>query len=138
MIGRAKVRSGAAAIWALLVLAAVSALSAAAIGQVVIARRQIDAYQNQIQAEWLARSGYELAVARILADPGYTGETITPIKGGAVKIVVRKEAGANAPYVVESEARYSAGERHSVVRTVRRTVKRIASADGVSVEPAGS
>lgn len=138
MIDRASRRPGAAAIWALLVLAAVSALSAATIGQVAIARRQVDAYQNQIQAEWLARSGYELAVARILADPGYVGETVTPIKGAEVKIVVRKQAGENGPYVVESEARYSAGERHTVVRSVRQAVKRIVSADGVRVEPVSS
>jgi hypothetical protein len=130
-------RPGAASIWALVVLAVVSAMSVAAVGQFAAARRQVDAHGHQIQADWLARAGYELAVARVLADPtGYTGETVTPIPAGEVKIVVRKDPDVKDVYRIESQARYPAGERGAVVQTVRRSFKRIDGPQGVRIEPA--
>jgi type II secretory pathway pseudopilin PulG len=130
-------RSGAAAIWVLVVLAVVAAVSVAATGRFVLARREADAYRNCLQAEWLARSGYELAVGKLIATPdGYTGETATPIPNGEVKIVVGKETAAKEVYRVECTARYPAGDRAAVVRTVTRTVKRTDAAGRASIAPA--
>ena len=128
-------RKGVAAVWALVVLAVVSAMSAAAVGQFAIARRQVDVHRNQLQAEWLARSGYELAVARILADPKeYTGETVTPIPKGDVKISVKKDSEMNGGFKVECEARYPVGEKGMVIRTAHHVVKRVAGPNGVQIK----
>jgi hypothetical protein len=119
------------------VLAVVAAVSVAATGRFVLARREADAYRNRLQAEWLARSGYELAVGKLLANPdGYTGETATPIPNGEVKIVVGKETVGKDVYRVECTARYPAGDRAAVVRTVTRTVKRTDDAGRARIEPA--
>jgi len=117
-------RRGAAIVWVLVVLAVVSVFSAASLARFVACRRQLDIAQNRVQAEWLARSGYELAVGRLLADPdGYTGETTTLIPGGQVKIIVKKDPDKNGVYRVDSEARYTTYPG-VVVFTVRRTLKR--------------
>jgi hypothetical protein len=130
-------RPGIAAIWLLVVLAALSMLSAAVVGQLSAARRQVDAHRNRLEAEWLARAGYELAVAHLLAEPnGYTGETVKPIPGGEVKIVVRKEPGDNGPYKVDCEARYPVGERNVVVKVVQRACKRVEGPGGARIEAA--
>ena len=123
--------------YALVVLAVVTAMSAAAIGQFIAARRQIDAHRNRLQADWLARAGYEIAVAKLLMDPdAYTGETVKPIAGGEVKIVVKPDAAKKGVYHIESEAHYLAGERGAVVRIVRRTLEKVESPEGVRIEAA--
>jgi hypothetical protein len=131
-------RPGVAAVWALVVLAAVSAISAAAVGQFSVARRQVDMHRKQIQADWLARSGYELAVARLLADPkGLADETVMLIPKGEVKITVRTVPKNDSAFRIESQAHYPVGERGVVVRTIQRTVKRVEGPKGIRVEPAG-
>ncbi|OWK47004.1 hypothetical protein [Fimbriiglobus ruber] len=128
-------RRGVATIWALVVLSVVSVFSAVAVTRFVAVRRQLDAHRNRLQADWLARAGYELAVARVLSNPeGYAGESVALIPGSEVKITVRKEPGTDGGYRVDSEARYPAGGRETVVRTIHRAVKRVVEPKGVRVE----
>lgn len=129
-------RRGITAVWALVVVAVVSALSMAAVVQFASARRQTDRYRNSVQAEWLARAGYELAVARLLIRPdGYTGETATPAPEGEVKITVRADPAAKGVYRVECEAHYPA-EGRGVVARLERTVRRTEEdAQGSRIEP---
>ena len=125
-------RCGVAAVWALVVLAVVATVSAALVGRFAATRRQVDAYRNRTQAEALARAGYELAVARLLTKPDDLAETATPIPGGEVKVVAKKDAGG--VYRVASVARYAPDGAPAVALTVSRAVKRVESPDGVRVE----
>src|SRR5215212_5186987 len=86
-------RSGAAIMWALVVLAVLAVTTATAAWQFGAARRGLAWRHDRLQAEWLARSGCELAAARLLAGPAdYTGETVEPIPDAKVVIVVEKDA----------------------------------------------
>ena len=154
--GRA--RSGGVAIWVLLVIAVVSGFSAVAVIRTASTRKQLELNRNRLQADWLARSGYEIAVGRLLAKPdGYTGETVQLIAGSEVKIVVKKGFGKKEDgkkddkkddkkkegdkkdaddagiFRVECEARYPVGPQ-VVVISLRRTLKRIEGPQGARIE----
>jgi len=118
-------RRALAAIWALVVLAVVTTVSAAAIAQIVAARRQIDGHRHRLQADWLAQSGFEIATAGILADPeSYTGEAATLIPHGEIKIVVARDATDGDTFKIEVTARYPADDPTAAVSHVRRPFKR--------------
>lgn len=110
---------GVAAVWTIVVLATVTALSAAAARQIASLRRATDAREAHLQAVWLARSGVELAVAKLAADAAYTGETVRPVPGGECRIAVRKVADG---FAVTCEARYANG-LSATAHTETRTVK---------------
>lgn len=129
-------RGGIAAVWALVVVAMVTALAAAAAARLVAARKQTDSYRNRAQAEWLARAGHELAVARLLATPdGYTGETATPTPGGEVTVVVRPDPARKGVYRVECEAKLTVNGTATAAR-LDRTVERTTGPDGPRIAPA--
>ena len=129
-------RRGVGSIWALVVLSVVSALSVAAVARFSAARREIDHARHRAQAEWLARSGYELAVAKILAKPdGYPGETLAPIPASELKIAVTTDPKDPALYTVVSTARYPLGDAKAAVQTVRRAVRRVETPAGVRLDP---
>jgi hypothetical protein len=129
-------RRGAAAVWALVVLAVLTTVTAVAVKEFTATRRALDAREARAQAEWLARSGCELAVARLLADPtGYDGEVGSPVPGSEVRVTVTKAA--EDTYRVECQAAYPAAGRGTVVRVVGRTVKRVGGTDAPRVEVVG-
>jgi hypothetical protein len=100
-------RSGIAVLWALVVLSVLGVTSATAAWHFVAARRVLDGRLNKVQALWLARSGAELAAARLLAHPDdYTGEVVEPIPESHVRIAVEKAPGRPDAYVIRCEARY--------------------------------
>jgi hypothetical protein len=128
-------RPGSAAIWVLVVLAFVSTMSLTAVGRFGNARHALDAYTHRTQAEWLARSGVELAAARLLAGPdGYAGETVKPLPRSEVRIVVRKDLTERDVYRVECEARYPTDVTGVVVRSVSRSLKRVDGPKGARIE----
>jgi hypothetical protein len=130
-----RARTGAAAMWTMLVIAVVTVMMAATFAQFTSARRQVDAYQQRIQCEWLARTGYEIAVAKVLTDPnGYVGETLTPIANGEIKIVVRRDPENRDVYHVTSEASYPLGAKQGHKMSIRRSFKRFAGPDGDRIE----
>ncbi|HYH65820.1 MAG TPA: hypothetical protein VD866_14070 [Urbifossiella sp.] len=131
---RAVGRRGVAAVWALVVVAVVSGLTAAAAARMYAARRHAASHRDRVQAEWLARAGYELAVDRLLAADGYTGETATPIPGGEVTVEVRPDPNAKGVYRVTSAARFPTTGR-AVAAQVERAVRRADGPDGVRVTP---
>jgi hypothetical protein len=131
---RASRRSGVAAVWTLVVMTVVAAMGMVATVRFASLRKQVDADRNRVQALWLARSGLELASDRLLANPdGYTGETVSPIPGGEIKIVVRKHPTRADVYQVESEARYRVGLT-VLVQSDRRAVKVQKNAAGTRLE----
>jgi hypothetical protein len=100
-------RSGIAVIWVLIIFTVLAATSAAAAWQFSTCRRMLERRQNRVQVLWLARSGAELAAARLLAEPdGYTGETVAPIAESRVRITVEKDAARANTYKVRCEAQY--------------------------------
>src|SRR5918911_63539 len=91
-------RRGVALLAALVTLSLVSVVLVAVSWQITANRRLAERRQHQLQADWLARAGVELAVGRLLADPDkYTGESVELLPRSQVRIQVQKEPGvANA------------------------------------------
>lgn len=131
---RRRPRSGAAMIWALIVLSVLGVTSAMAAKQVAMTRRALDLRQNRLQAVWLARGGAELAAARLLAGGDYAGESVEPIPEGQVRITVEKDRDKPDAYRVRCEARYPAGDRREVSVALTRTATRRTDGGKVSVE----
>ena len=128
-------RAGAAAIWALVVLSVLTVVMTIITWQSIAGLRLAERRQNQLQADWLARSGVELAAARLLAGPdGYQGETVEPLPRARVRIEVKTKDGAPGLYHVTCEARYPADDKAVVVRSVARTFRRVAEKDRVRLE----
>ena len=128
-------RSGLALLWALIVLTVLGATTAAACWQFAAARRALEARQNRLQALWLARSGVEIAAARLLTDPdGYTGELVEPIPEAQVRITVQKDPDRPDTYQIRCEARYPASGSGSVERLVTRTATRRTDPSGPRIE----
>lgn len=131
---RRPVRSGAAAVWALVVLTLVSGFAVVAATRAAQTRKKVDHEHALAQATWLARSGIELAIDRLLANPdGYSGETVSPVKGGEVQIAVRKHPEKADHYEIESKGRFGSGA-DGVLQTGRRTVKLQKQAGGSRAE----
>ena len=131
---RSSARSGIAAFWALVVIAVVSAAAMAATLQFANLRKQVDADRNRTQAQWLARSGVEVAADHLLANPeGYTGETVSLFPGGDIKITVRKNMKKDDVYRVESEGRFHDGSKVIAI-TDRRLLKVQKNDQGTRVE----
>lgn len=161
-------RPGVAAVWMLVVLAILSAVVMTTTWQHLAARRTLDQRFKQLQADWLARAGVELAAERLLTKPGdYSGETVAPLPGSQVRITVRSEpflpfvgsqivglsgsapgallgaAGLNTKpassgFVVTSEARYRADEPLVVVRSLSARFQRLVEGDRVHLKRSDS
>src|SRR4051794_32206460 len=119
MGSRSSARSGAALLWALVILAVLAVTSATSAWQFGAPRRTLAIRQNRLQTVWLARSGCELAAARLAADPTvYTGETVAPIEDAEVKITIEKDAEKPETFRVRCEANYPVDQRGTVSRVV--------------------
>ena len=127
-------RRGLAAIWALVVLAVITVLMTLITWQSLAGLRQADRRDHQLQAEWLARSGLELAAARLLAAADFKGETLEPVPRSRVTISVETKPDAPGLFRVTSEARYPVEGRLSVVRTATREFRRVADKERTRVE----
>jgi len=68
-------RRGLTLVPALVCLVVASLLCAALIKKAHTQRELVRSAEHQVQAEWLAESGLERAVARLAADRAYPGET---------------------------------------------------------------
>ncbi len=131
---RPLVRSGAAAVWALAVLTLVSGFTVVAATRAAQTRKKVDREQALAQAVWLARSGIELAIDRLMANPeGYSGETVSPVRGGEIQVVVRKHLKKADVYEIESKGRFRSGV-DNVLQSSHRTVKLQREASGARVE----
>jgi hypothetical protein len=118
-------RRGGVLLVAVVALAIVAVVMAAITWQCLAARRLVEHRQQQLQAEWLARAGVELAADRLLTDPaGYRGESVEPIPGAWVRIEVRADPAAADVFRVTSEARFPADGRGAVLRSATRSFRR--------------
>jgi type II secretory pathway pseudopilin PulG len=117
-------RSGAAMLWALVVLAVLGVTTAMAVSQFGAVRRGLDRRQNKLQAQWLARAGCEVAVSRLLAQPDYTGEVLAPIADAQVRIVVAKDVTKPDTFHIRCDADYPIDQRGMVSQAAMRVVTR--------------
>lgn len=128
-------RSGAALLWALVVLGVLSVTSATAVWQIGAARRGLNLRQNRLQTVWLARSGCELAASRLLADPAdYRGETLEPVPESRVRVTVEKDPTQPGTFRVRSEATFPVGDRNEVARSLTRRIAIRAEGDRKRIE----
>jgi type II secretory pathway component PulK len=118
-------RRGATLIAVLVVLSVVS-ITAVAVGWQLVANRRHDSVRrNQMQAVWLAQSGVELAIDRLLSDPAkYRGETVDLLSQGQVRIKIEREPGPVQLFTIVSEARYPMEAPTPVARSITRLVRR--------------
>lgn len=127
-------RTGAALMWTLVVLSVLTVTSGVAVREFLMVRGQTAHRRHRIQAEWLARSGVELAAARLLADDGFAGEAVEPIANGPVRIVVSKDAGKPGSYQIRCDATYPADDPRPIRVTLTRTATRRTDGKKVTVD----
>jgi type II secretory pathway pseudopilin PulG len=129
-------RNAVATMWMLVVLSVLTVLIATMTWQILASRRWLDRRQNQIQSEWLARAGLELAATRLLMSnsAGYAGESLQLIPDSEIRLHVQKESDSPNTYSVTSEARYPTDSKSLVVRSVTRRLRLVREKEQVRVE----
>jgi type II secretory pathway pseudopilin PulG len=99
---------------AVLVCLIIVTLVAGAVLKVALSQRdQTRAAEQRLQAEWLAEAGIQRALARLAAEPGYTGETweipprdLDSVDGAQVAITVARAPGDGRKRDVRVHADY--------------------------------
>ncbi len=128
-------RRGVALIWALVVMTLLTVLIGTLIAQIRASRRQLDRRQNQLQVEWLARAGMELAAARLLSKPGgYKDESVELIEHSQVRIEVKGEKDSLDTYQVTSHAHFPSNSPETVELSLARRFRRKIEKDRVHLE----
>jgi hypothetical protein len=128
-------RRGSTLFIAVAALALVAVVMAAVCSQCMASRRLLERRHKQLQADWLARSGVELAADRLLTAPaGYQGETAEPILGARVRIEVSGDSGTDNVFHVTCEARYAGDCGDAVLRWARRSFRRTTRDNQVHLE----
>ena len=121
-------RQGVALVMALVVMAILAVILTVVTRQIVSQRHTLHHRHRQLQAEWLARAGVELAAARLLEDPtAFAQENHDLLPDAMVRIVVEK-AGQDM-YTVTVEAELGPKDEALMVRTSRSRFRR-AESDG--------
>jgi len=128
-------RKGAALMGVLIAIAIVSMILTAITWQNVANRKLVQRRQHQLQSAWLARSGVETAIARLLKDPAYKGETIKSMQSSRVKITVVPQKDEADIFHITSEARFPDHPSEAVVRSAERRFRRITEGNKVRLEP---
>jgi hypothetical protein len=110
-------RPGVACILAVAILAILAIIMATVFAQGLRGRRMGDRRNEQLQTLWLARSGVEVAIARLLEEPLYTGGDIRPVPNSVITVKVHRHGDR---YAVASEARYAVESSAPLVRRLKR------------------
>jgi hypothetical protein len=125
-------RPGAALMMVVVILMIFSVLMVSITWKLVTHHRMLEHRSQQQQSLWLARSGLEMAAARLLADPKYRGQTMEPVPLGEVRVTVVPDKKSPDVYQVTSEARFPKDLREPVVRELTRRYRRVA--DGSTIK----
>ena len=126
-------RRGVALVMALVAMAALTMILSVVTAQVVSQRQVIRQRHRQLQADWLARAGVELAIARLLTKPaGFSEEKQNLLPDSKVRIVVEKSD--QNLYAVTVEAERGAKEEAPMVRTAGGRFRWIDNGDDVRLE----
>jgi hypothetical protein len=116
-------RKGIAVVMALVVMATLAIILSVVTMQIVSQRQMIHQRHRQLQADWLARAGVELAASRLLNNASaFSEEKQDLLPDATVRIVVEK-AGEDL-YAVTVEAELGAKEEALMVRTASRRFRR--------------
>jgi Tfp pilus assembly protein PilX len=122
-------RRGTFLIVALICLAVATALIGTILSLVETERRQVLEHQLRLQAEWLAESALDRAVASLRADSAYTGEAwavesseLGGADPGLVTIRVDSSPDRKHLRVVRAEAVYPVGSMQPIRRTRQTTI----------------
>src|SRR5262249_34257895 len=119
-------REGGAFVIIIATLALISAVMATTAWQMTASRRVLERRQAELQADWLARAGMEIAVAHLLSSPEqYRGESVEMIPHSQVHIEVAAVGNSAGEFQVVSEARYPTDSARPVTRSVRHRVRRV-------------
>jgi type II secretory pathway pseudopilin PulG len=122
-------RAGLALVTALVVMAALAVILAVVGAQIVAQRQMVNQRHRQLEAQWLARAGVELAAARLLEKPdAFTEEKREQLSDSKVRIVVEK-LGQDL-YAITAEAEVGPPDEPTVIRTATALFRRTDS-DGV-------
>ena len=111
-------------VFALVVLAVIGVLLSESARNAIAIRRMLETRQNQLQSAWLARSGVELAAARLIESSKYQGEVIELIPNGSVRITIENKSEAGDQYAIKCEAHFPATGPDSMMVTAERTFRR--------------
>jgi hypothetical protein len=122
-------RRGITLILALVLMATLTVIFAVLTMEVVSQHRMLAARQRQLQANWLARSGVELAVARLMEKPDAYSEVNKDLLPDAFVRIEVKEAEKDT-YVVTVDVRLGEEDERPVAATISRRFRRTES-DGV-------
>jgi type II secretory pathway component PulK len=116
-------RQGFALVVALVVMAVLSVLLSVVTVQVVSQRKLLVQRQRQLQAEWLARAGVEIAAARLLEKPeAFSDDKVKLLDDAKVRIAVEK-AGSTT-FDVKVDVEVGAKDESQVVRTLTARFER--------------
>jgi hypothetical protein len=128
-------RSGIAVLWVLFVLTLLSAIIGIILSQHYSGRHLLGQRQKRLQADWLARAGIELGIARLL-DKGepYKAGLTDLVPNSRVHIEVQAVPGSKTAYLLTSEAFYPTDEPHPVTRMQIREVQRVVEKGQARVE----
>jgi hypothetical protein len=130
-------RIGVALVLALAVMAVLTVVLSVLAVQVVSQRQMVRQRHKQLQADWLARAGVELAAARLLKNPGGFNEVHNELVPDAtVRVTVEKTDGDD--YLVTADAAVSAEEGSPVERTASARFRRTESGGLVRLEALGN
>ncbi len=120
---KTKRRAGMAIILILVALAVLTIVLSVATSQALAQRRLAQQRARQLQADWLARAGIELAAARLLGQPGaFTTEHKDLAPDALVRVVVEK-TGDNV-FDVRAETEIKSGDAIAVIRSARVRFRR--------------
>jgi hypothetical protein len=114
---------------ALVVMASLAVILSVTAMQCFAARQMLDLRHRQLQADWLARAGVELAAARLLGSSGtFTEDKLDLLPDAKVHIAV--EQSGQDVFTITADAEVGAKEEAPVARTARGRFRRMDN-DGV-------
>jgi type II secretory pathway component PulK len=129
-------RKGIALLMALVAMAIVTLAMTMLVTQIVAQRRLVQQRQRQLQAEWLARAGVELAAARLLdSAAAFSDDKQEVLPDTKLKIAVEK-SGADA-FTVAVEAQVGLQDGPAVFRRVNARFRRSDKSGAVRLEAIG-
>ncbi len=117
-------RTGAALMFSLVTLAILTTLMAVTMRQMTARRKLLALQQAKLQADWLARSGIEYAIARLLAETKpFTTELDTLIAHYHLSVSVQPVSGQPATFRIVSTASFQPEGLTAIRRVERRLVQ---------------
>ena len=127
-------RQGAAIVYAMAVIAVIAILTADVAQNIMAGRRLLESRHNRLQSLWLARSGFEVSVAKLLSNPEYRGEESELIADGRIRLTLEKLPQATDTYRVKCTGLFPANERLVSRHEAERVIRRIKDGDAIRIE----